>query len=417
MSKFLFSGVIFLFLSLQLISQSYAIDLNPVFLKQQQEYITSPIELEKPLEDPVFIGLSCYHTASISPHLSYRVFSEDIWSTWEDFHALHEYVAYPRHAYEAKAILDPIDKIQFKSLTPIQDELTYRLFYAGTDRQQMAMSTTRNLDCVQPEFCDRSCWCPTCPIDVTPQITDPTHIIVHHSAGFNESNDFASVVEYYWDLHVNTNGWDDIGYNWLIDANGVIYQGRPDNFQGAHFSCINENTVGICVIGDFTNTTPTDEAIESLTQLIGFEASDHQIDVLDASYHETGDFITENISGHRDAGASANSCSSTVCPGDSFYPLLGELREAVSALECYQDAISNVLEISALEYKVYPSPFRNMLYINSVSNPTENLELISSAGIVTMKLKINQVNNTSQVEPGIYFIRQGSDYIGKTIKY
>lgn len=178
--------------------------------------------------------------------------------------------------------------------------------------------------CPQPAFEGRLDWCPdgSCPPDPTPEfVPNPTHIIIHHSAGPNVATDWAAVVRSFWDYHVNVNGWDDIGYNWLVDPNGVLYEGRGDGRLGAHFCAQNGNTIGICVIGDFTDTQPTDEAIGELEDYLAWDCCDKNISPLDTGFHSGSGLVLPFISGHRDG------CM-TSCPGDAFYPLLPEVRQA-----------------------------------------------------------------------------------------
>jgi hypothetical protein len=176
--------------------------------------------------------------------------------------------------------------------------------------------------CPQPPFEARLDWCPdgTCPTDPTPAfVPNPTHVIVHHTAGTNTSSDWAAVVRSIWDFHVNTNGWDDIGYNWLVDPNGVIYEGRGDGALGAHFCAQNGNTTGICVMGDFTTIQPSGSAINSLVDFLTWECCDENIDPLGTGFHSGSGLTLPFISGHRDG------CS-TSCPGDMFHPLLPTVR-------------------------------------------------------------------------------------------
>jgi hypothetical protein len=128
-----------------------------------------------------------------------------------------------------------------------------------------------------------------------------------------------------------SNGWSDIGYNWLIDPSGTIYQGRAwvdsnDNALGAHFCGFNRNTMGVCMLGDFTSITPTDAALKSLVRLLAYRASANGIDVRARSFHASSGRDLNNISGHRDG------CS-TECPGDALYPLLPTLRNRVFAVQ------------------------------------------------------------------------------------
>ncbi|HHH50315.1 MAG TPA: T9SS type A sorting domain-containing protein, partial [Saprospiraceae bacterium] len=147
--------------------------------------------------------------------------------------------------------------------------------------------------------------------------------IVHHSAGTNSSSDWAAVVRSIWDYHVNVNGWADIGYNYLVDPNGVLYEGRGDNIHGAHFCGTNSGTMGVCVMGDFTNITPTDDAKTTLKNLLAWKICDIDKDPEGSSFHQSSNMTLPNIAGHQDGCA-------TACPGDSFYPQLTQIRMQIS---------------------------------------------------------------------------------------
>lgn len=178
--------------------------------------------------------------------------------------------------------------------------------------------------CPQPGFEGRNDWCPsgTCPPDPTPVNTNPSHLIIHHAAGTNTSNDWAAVVRAIWDFHTGVNGWDDVGYNWLIDPNGVLYEGRGDDRLGAHFCGTNGATMGVCMLGDYTSITPTDEAKATLAHLMAWKSCDIGVDPMGTAFHSSSGLQLMRISGHRDGCA-------TACPGDAFYPQLPEVRDAV----------------------------------------------------------------------------------------
>lgn len=186
-------------------------------------------------------------------------------------------------------------------------------------------SNSSTCTCPQPTYQGRLDWCPdgTCPTDPTPEFVPvATHIIVHHTAGTNTASDWAAVVRSIWDFHVNVNGWDDIGYNWLVDPNGVLYEGRGDGRLGSHFCGQNGQTVGICVMGDFTGIQPTDGAVNTLEDFLAWKCCDENLDPLDSAFHASSGLTLMRISGHRDG------CN-TSCPGDSFYPTLPDVRLAV----------------------------------------------------------------------------------------
>ncbi len=173
-------------------------------------------------------------------------------------------------------------------------------------------------------------------------MTTPTHIIVHHTGDgrvFPENTNYKEMVQFYWDYHVNTNGWSDIGYNWLIDRNGVIYEGRGNEVLGAHFSCMSSNTTGIALIGNFDMESPSTQALNALKELVAWEATDKNIPISAVSYHLSSQMQLSNLAGHRDGNLSdsPNSCASgTSCPGDSLYSKLPDLRSSISDFTCYK---------------------------------------------------------------------------------
>lgn len=161
-----------------------------------------------------------------------------------------------------------------------------------------------------------------------------THLIVHHTATSNSSADWPATVRAIWSYHAIDRGWGDIGYNFLIDPLGTIYVGRAggDNIRGAHFACQNSGTQGIALLGDFTSVAPTEAATGSLEELLAWLASREGIDPVSVSFHAGTQLDLDNISGHRDGNASSTTCSTTVCPGDTFYPMLPDIRSGVEAI-------------------------------------------------------------------------------------
>ncbi|MEL6866352.1 MAG: T9SS type A sorting domain-containing protein [Bacteroidota bacterium] len=178
--------------------------------------------------------------------------------------------------------------------------------------------------CPPTDAIARSQWCPNgdCPTISNPTFTDVTHLIVHHSAGSNTSSDWAASVRSIWNFHVNTNGWSDIGYNYLVDPNGEIYVGRGEDIQGAHFCGKNAGTMGICMLGDFTNITPTDEAVASLVDLLSWKSCIESLNPLAISFHASSGLNLNAISGHQQGCA-------TACPGAMFFPTFPALRQSV----------------------------------------------------------------------------------------
>lgn len=182
--------------------------------------------------------------------------------------------------------------------------------------------------CPQPAYVDRTGWGgpagqqPGC----TPAYTNVTHLVVHHQAGV-ANPPYSAVVQAIWQLHVFTNGWCDIGYNWLIAPDGTVFEGRAggNNVIGAHFSGNNSGTMGVCFLGNFQNDQPTAAALASLEKLLAWKCCDSDIEPIGSSLHAASGLVLNHICGHRDGGA-------TECPGDNLYAQLPAIRLATDSL-------------------------------------------------------------------------------------
>jgi hypothetical protein len=171
----------------------------------------------------------------------------------------------------------------------------------------------------------------------TPQQTTVTHLVVHHTVDANTATDWPAVVRAIWQFHTFTRGWGDIGYNYLVDPRGRVYEGRAGGAGviGAHFSCANTNTLGVALLGTFTTALPTEAAMISVERVLWWEAKRHAIDPVGASVHTPTRLTLPHISGHRDSNPTTapTACpSATECPGDALYLQLPELRARVRAL-------------------------------------------------------------------------------------
>src|SRR5690625_5117445 len=86
-------------------------------------------------------------------------------------------------------------------------------------------------------------------------------IVIHHTAHptwtIHDTHNF----------HRNSNGWAGIGYNWFVDKQGRVYEGRGYN-QGAHAVEVNRHSYGIALQGNFENERPTSEQWEATLQLV-----------------------------------------------------------------------------------------------------------------------------------------------------
>lgn len=267
--------------------------------------------------------------------------------------------------------------------------------------------------CMQPDFVGRAGWCPNgdCPKDTTPEANTVSHIIVHHSAGTNVANNWDAIVRAIWSDHVNINRWDDIGYNWLIDPNGVIYEGRGYNNKGAHFCGMNTNTTGVCVLGNFQNRAPAEAAINSLNSFLTWRSCDANLNPADSLLLGNSEMVFQQISGHRDG------CN-TLCPGDQFYPMLDSIRFKVTdALEEICGVITSTQqEVFSPTFTIYPNPLPSHLFSIELISKYNSSEvtgvILNSMGQSIQQIEINpnQRQQTIQIgalPPGTYWLKIG----------
>jgi len=293
-----------------------------------------------------FVMLSGYtKDISNSDIIYYRLKINNTFGNWIAFKNNHEGETTDRRALAPVYIEQAFDDIQFKTEDNTNSNFVFRLFMPEFSKNQNNNRTARNASttkalsgCTQPAFQGRLDWCPggTCPKSNNPSTTNPTHVVIHHSASDTSSSDFAAVVRGYWDYHVNTNGWADIGYNWLIDPNGVVYEGRGDRVQGAHSPCMNSISSGICFIGNFETGSPSSSGLQTLKDFIAWEVTDKNIDVTASS--TAGSLgVMANVSGHKDGKLQypSSNCTSTLCPGANLYSQISNIKSSVAAYSCY----------------------------------------------------------------------------------
>lgn len=241
----------------------------------------------------------------------------------------------------------------------------------------------------KPPVVTRTEWgCPDGQITThgTLSYTTVTHLIVHHTATGNTvaNNDWPAVMRSIWNFHIFSNGWADVGYNYLIDPNGVIYEGRAggDNVMGAHFSGVNGGTMGVSMIGTFTDVAPSEKALNSLRRLLAWKADQRGIDPLGKARHAASGLELNSISGHRDGPGS------TECPGNALYPLLPSLRESVKALFATSTAATvsaASFSADALASEAIVASFGNELATSTQAAATTPLPLNLAGTTVTIR--------------------------------
>ncbi len=175
------------------------------------------------------------------------------------------------------------------------------------------------------------------------EIVTPEKFIVHHTAGDPGTSDPPATIRaiYYW--HAVVLGWGDIGYNYLIDQNGTIYEGRAggDGVVGGHAyrsaACaasrfggsqneagFNRGTIGIAVLGDYESGLTLNSAVQSaLENIIGHKAALFGIDPTASSFFVDNTY--PNVVGHQDVDC-------TSCPGANLQSKLSSIRSGAKSV-------------------------------------------------------------------------------------
>ena len=165
--------------------------------------------------------------------------------------------------------------------------------------------------------------------------------LVHHTAGRRPSTpaESAAIVKAIQRYHVKANGWNDIGYNFLVDPFGQVFEGRTGgveaNVIGAHARGFNRGSVGVALIGDHhVGEPPSAEALASLAALLAWRLDVAHLDPStlrslvsggNGQHPANAGVILRSVSGHRDTNF-------TSCPGDHLYPHLDSVATTAAAI-------------------------------------------------------------------------------------
>ncbi|MFA9479123.1 peptidoglycan recognition family protein [Phycisphaerales bacterium AB-hyl4] len=137
-----------------------------------------------------------------------------------------------------------------------------------------------------------------------------SRITVHHegwtSFWDNGEASTAERIERIRNVHVRDRGWGDIGYHYIIDRSGRIWQGRAIGYQGAHVGGANENNLGIMLLGNFDQQSPTDVQLDRLVSSL-------------RSLMRTHNVANHRVYTHQELSPSA-------CPGRNLQPRMVSLR-------------------------------------------------------------------------------------------
>jgi hypothetical protein len=194
-----------------------------------------------------------------------------------------------------------------------------------------------------PPIIPRSAW----GADAVPPRSAPDYGVVqmafvHHTVTANDyaPEQAAAIVLGIAKYHRDTNGWNDIGYNFLVDQYGQVFEGRAGGVEqaivGAQAQGYNSQSTGVAVLGTFSGAAIPEAAAASIAQLLGWKLSLHGVPCEGGltivsgggslnRYPSGTPVAMQRISGHRDG-------DKTECPGNALYAQLPALRRRAAGL-------------------------------------------------------------------------------------
>ncbi|WP_407918059.1 peptidoglycan recognition protein [Kitasatospora sp. NE20-6] len=171
---------------------------------------------------------------------------------------------------------------------------------------------------------------------------DVRAVFVHHTDTTNDyaCTDAPKMIRSIYQYHVKSLGWRDIGYNFLVDRCGTIYEGRAGGVAepvlGAHTLGFNTNSAGVAALGTYVSAQAPQAQVDGVSQIaawkLGLTGKDAQgtatlVSASDGSKYKKGTSVQfKSVSGHRDA-------FNTECPGEALYTRLDDIRSWAAHLQ------------------------------------------------------------------------------------
>jgi hypothetical protein len=152
-----------------------------------------------------------------------------------------------------------------------------------------------------------------------------TKFIIHHTETTKNLDNPKKAIRNIYYYHAVSRGWGDIGYNYIIDPKGKVYEGRQggEGVVAGHSGPGNVGSIGIAVLGSYDDDDVPDAVVESIARLISIKAKIH--DINPEGYGPFRGEIRPNVIGHRDV-------MNTDCPGDYLYeklPLIANMAKSM----------------------------------------------------------------------------------------
>jgi hypothetical protein len=232
------------------------------------------------------------------------------------------------------AVIDPGEATTTAREKPAIDTDTLGDDTAGTsDTSEGELSLRASVTAPKPKIFSRAQW----GADESMRDAPSLHYyevhagFVHHTVNANDYTraQVPSIIRGIYAYHTRSQGWSDIGYNFLVDKFGRVWEGRYGGVDrpvvGAHTLGYNDNAFAASAIGNFETARPSRAMVRAYGRLFAWKLSLHGVKAADTRQYVTSDYF-KAINGHRDAGA-------TACPGINLYNRIPRIRELATAAQ------------------------------------------------------------------------------------
>jgi hypothetical protein len=277
-----------------------------------------------------------------TPEIELRVRRQGRWSHWEELEAQGADNPDPGRGEPVATASSPLwvgraGAVQYRMSRRVP---RLRLHFVRVVGGGRAPAPARSAQAQQPAIVTREEWgADACPPRRAPQFGQVKAVHVHHTVSLNDYSpaEGPAMVLAICRYHRNSNGWDDIGYNALVDKYGVLYEGRAGGLDkavvGAQAQGFNTQTAGIASLGEHTSVAAPPEELDAIASYIRWKLAVHgqplsgPVAITSSggslTRYPAGARVTlQRVIGHRDSGR-------TSCPGNALYAQLPALRSLV----------------------------------------------------------------------------------------
>ena len=323
------------------------------------------------------IGVSW--AGSVKQDLTVRTSYNGTWSAWQTLGPA-DYGPDPgskdaKEARPGRTVSEPIwvgraDAYQVRAPSGLTDLRVHLVRETGPQLHITATESTAHAAAPMPPINTRASW------GARPPVTSPEYAstvqmaFIHHTVGSNDyaPGDVPAILRGIQSYHMDTNGWNDIGYNFLIDRFGGIWEGRAGGMDkpviGAQVLGFNTGSTGVAFLGDFTSGPAPDSMINAAGQLLAWKLSLTNVDPMgfnnfqsqdssSGAKYPAGTVVTlNNISGHQDANY-------TDCPGQ----VEGQLPQIRSTAKGWSGA-----------FLAFPAGFRGGAYVAAADYTGDSID-------------------------------------------